>query len=58
VLAYAEAMSATPANVPDALYDRLAAQLSPPQMVELTSAIALENFSARFNRAFRISAED
>jgi len=58
VLAYAEAMSATPVNVPDALYDRLAAQFSPTQMVELTSAIALENFSARFNRAFRIAADD
>jgi len=54
VLAYAEAISATPAHVADALFQRLAASLSPEQMVELTAAIALENFSARFNRAFGI----
>lgn len=54
VLAYSEAMSATPVQVSDALFRRLAEHLSPEQMVELTAAIALENFSARFNRAFGI----
>ncbi len=53
-MAYAEAVSATPARVSEALFQRLAAHLSPEQMVELTAAIALENFSARFNRAFGI----
>jgi len=48
-------MCATPVNVSDELYRRLEARLSPAQMVELTAAIALENFSARFNRAFKIT---
>lgn len=58
VLAYAEAMTATPAKVPDETFRALSAQLSPEQMVELTAAIALENFSARFNRAFGIEAAE
>jgi alkylhydroperoxidase family enzyme len=53
-LAYAEAMTATPARVPEELFRALEAQLSPEQMVELTAAVALENFSARFNQAFAI----
>lgn len=47
-------MSSTPARVPDDLFRRLSEKLSPEQLVELTAAIALENFSARFNRAFEI----
>ncbi|NIQ95281.1 MAG: carboxymuconolactone decarboxylase family protein, partial [Desulfuromonadales bacterium] len=58
VLAYTEAMSATPVNVADELYQRLEEHLDPVQMVELTAAIALQNFSARFNRAFQIAPED
>ena len=58
VLSYVEAVTATPVRVPDDLYTRLETQLSPAQMVELTSAIALENFSARFNRAFEIEPDD
>jgi len=53
-LEYAEAMSATPARVPEELFRALEVQLSPEQMVELTAAVALENFSARFNQAFDI----
>jgi alkylhydroperoxidase family enzyme len=53
-LEYAEAMTATPARVPEELFRALEAQLSPGQMVELTAAVALENFSARFNQAFEI----
>jgi alkylhydroperoxidase family enzyme len=47
-------MTATPAKISDELFRRLVERLSPVQMVELTTAIALENFSARFNRAFGI----
>ena len=54
VLAYAEAVTATPSRVTDELFEKLSAQLNEVQMVELTAAIALENFSARFNRAFGI----
>lgn len=53
-LEYAEAMTRTPAEVPEELFRSLAARLTPRQMVEMTSAVALENFSARFNNAFGI----
>jgi alkylhydroperoxidase family enzyme len=58
VLSYTDAMTVTPARVPDDLFRRLAEKLSPQQMVELTAAIALENFSARFNRAFGIEPDE
>lgn len=51
-------MAVTSARVPTALFGRLAEQLTHEQMVELTAAIAPENFSARFNRAFGIEPED
>lgn len=57
MLEYAEAMTKTPADVPEELFRRLSASLSPEQMMELTAAIALENFSARFNQAFGIGAD-
>ena len=57
VIAYADAMTGTPAQVSEDLFRRIAAQLSPQQMVELTASIALENFSARFNRAFGIEED-
>ncbi len=50
-LDYATAMSRTPADVDDELFGRLRAQFSDRQLVELTSAIAIENFRARFNGA-------
>jgi alkylhydroperoxidase family enzyme len=39
------------------LFEALRKHLSPPQMVELTSAIAWENYRARFNHAFGIESE-
>lgn len=57
VLAYAEAMTRTPVEVPDELFERLRAQFDEAQLVELTSAIALENYRARFNWAFGIGAD-
>jgi len=57
VLRYAVAMTETPVDVPDELFAGLRQHLSPQQMVELTSAIAWENFRARFNHAFGIEAE-
>ena len=56
-LRYAVALTHTPAEVPEELFDRLRGQFSPKQMVELTTAIAWENFRARFNRGFGIEAE-
>ena len=57
VLRYAVAMTQTPVDVPDELFAALQRHFNPQQMVELTSAIAWENYRARFNHAFDIEAE-
>ena len=57
VVRYAEAMTAVPVEVPDALFDELRARLSPEQIVELTAAIAWENYRARFNHALGMESE-
>jgi AhpD family alkylhydroperoxidase len=57
VLDYATAITATPSDVPDELFDALHARLDERQLVELTSAIAIENYRARFNWAFRIEPQ-
>jgi alkylhydroperoxidase family enzyme len=57
VLRYAVAMTETPVEVPDELFTRLREHLSEKQMVELTSAVAWENYRARFYHAFGIEAE-
>jgi len=57
VLRYAVAMTQTPVDVSDGLFEELREQLNPQQMVELTSAIAWENYRARFDHAFGIEAE-
>lgn len=57
VLRYADAMTDTPVTVSDELFERLEADFSEKQMVELTAAIALENFSARFNHAFGMESQ-
>src|SRR5215471_10484562 len=57
VLRYAVALTRTPADVPEELFNSLREHFNPQQMVELTAAIAWENFRARFNRGFGIEAE-
>lgn len=57
VLRYAVALTRTPANVSEELFTNLREHFSPQQLVELTSAIAWENYRARFNRGFGIEAE-
>jgi alkylhydroperoxidase family enzyme len=57
VLRYAVAITHTPADVSAELFNSLREHLDPKQMVELTAAIAWENFRARFNRGFGIEAE-
>ena len=54
VLRYAAAMTQTPVEVPDELFAGLRQHFDPRQMVELTSAIAWENYRARFDHAFGI----
>jgi 4-carboxymuconolactone decarboxylase len=57
VLRYAVAMTRTPVEVPDGLFAGLRQHFDRRQMVELTSAIAWENYRARFDHAFGIEAE-
>jgi alkylhydroperoxidase family enzyme len=56
-LAYAEAMTITGQRVSDALFARLRAHFSEVQVVELTAAVALENFRSKFNVALGIEAQ-
>ena len=57
VLDYTVAMTETPVEVPDALFDRLRQHFAEAQLVELTAAIAWENYRARFDHAFAIEAQ-
>ena len=56
VLRYAVAMTRTPVEVSDELFAGLRQHFDPRQMVELTSAIAWENYRARFDHAFGIES--
>jgi alkylhydroperoxidase family enzyme len=57
VLQYADAMTETPVEVSDALFAKLREKFTEVQLVELTSALAWENYRARFDHAFGIEAE-
>jgi alkylhydroperoxidase family enzyme len=46
VLRYTAALTRRPADVPDELFDALRDHFSEAQLVELTAAIALENYRA------------
>lgn len=56
-LEYAERMTHTGQKVDDALFGRLKEHFSEPQIVELTAAIALENFRSKFNPALGVEAQ-
>ena len=57
VLRYTVALTRTPTEVPEELFNSLREHFNPQQMVELTTAIAWENFRGRFNRGFGVEAE-
>jgi alkylhydroperoxidase family enzyme len=57
VLEYAEAMTATPPTVTDALSARLLDELGPAALVELTVFVAFANFAARSNTALGIESQ-
>jgi AhpD family alkylhydroperoxidase len=57
VLEYAEEMTVTPVEVSDELFDRLRARFDEAAIVELTAAIAFENYRGRFNHALGIGSE-
>ena len=57
VLAYAVALTATPATATDAQVAALLEHFTEEQLVELTTMIAWENFRARFNRGFDVAEQ-
>lgn len=56
VIEYAVEMTKTPVEVPDALF-ALRERFDEAQLVELTAAIAWENYRARFNHAFDVGSQ-
>ena len=58
VMAYAEAMTATPPTVTDEMVQRLLAQLGAAAVVELTEIVAVENQRARFNTAMGLQSQE
>ena len=57
VLRYADAMTRTPVRVPDGVFETLKARYTDRQILEITAAIAWENFHARVNHALDLEAE-
>jgi AhpD family alkylhydroperoxidase len=57
VLDYATALSRTPIEVTPELVARLREHLDEPQIVEITTQAALENFRARFNGALGLGSQ-
>ena len=56
-LEYAERITHTEQKVDDELFARVKKHFSEPQIVELTAAIALENFRSKFNPSLGIEAQ-
>ena len=56
-LAFAEAVTATPTAVTDAVFEPLRLHFTVPQIVELAVTIATEHFRAKFNTALGIQAQ-
>ena len=56
-LEYAEATTITGQRVGDELFARLRALFDESQIVELTAAVALENFRSKFNVPLQIESQ-
>ena len=56
-LEYAERITTTGQKVDDALFAVLRKHFTEPQIVELTAAIAMENFRSKFNPPLGIEAQ-
>jgi alkylhydroperoxidase family enzyme len=56
-IAYAEAMTITGQRVGDELFARVRTHFSEAQVVELTAAVALENFRSKFNVALGVESQ-
>ena len=57
VLRFADCLTGTPADVPDDVYEGVLRLFGEEGTVELASAVAWENYRARFNRAFDVGSE-
>jgi len=57
VLEYAEAMTATPPTVTDAMVEALRTDLDDAQLVELTATISAENLFSRTNSALGLTSQ-
>jgi len=56
-LEYAERITITGDQVSDELFARLRSHFTEAQIVELTAAVALENFRSKFNVPLRVEAQ-
>jgi alkylhydroperoxidase family enzyme len=56
-LEYAERVTITGEKVTDELWDRLRRHFTERQLVELTAAVALENFRSKFNVPLGIQSQ-
>lgn len=56
-LEYAEAVTYTDRQIDDALFAAVKKHFTEPQIVELTAAIAFENFRSKLNPALGIEAQ-
>ena len=57
VIDLADALTATPSDVDDALYARLVQKFSEEQLIELSAQIAFENYRARLNRLYQAESD-
>lgn len=57
VLEYVSRLTRNPAEIPDELFNSLASDFEPRELVELTALAAWENYRARFNRGFDLEAQ-
>jgi len=58
VLEYADCMTMSPVEVSESLFARLRERFGPAELVELTAAVAWENYRARFDHALGIEGEN
>ncbi len=56
-LAMAEGMTRTPVDVSDAVFAEARRHFTDQQLVELAATAAMENYRARFNRAFLVESQ-
>ena len=58
ILRNADAMTSTPVEMPDEIFQEISKYFNESQIVELTSAIAWENYRARFDHALKVESQE